>query len=66
MHYKYHKVNFKRVGSHIDSPDWIKNKKAKINPQNEDDKCFQYVRTVAFNYKEIDSGKSFIYYSIYK
>ena len=21
MHYKYHKVNFKRVGSHIDSPD---------------------------------------------
>ena len=24
-HYKCHKVNFKRCGSYIDSPDWIKN-----------------------------------------
>ena len=23
--YKCHKINFKRGGSHIDSPDWIKN-----------------------------------------
>ena len=27
MHYKCHKVNFKRCGSYIDSPDWIKKKK---------------------------------------
>ena len=26
MHYKCHKVNFKRCGSYIDSPDWIKKK----------------------------------------
>ena len=24
-YYKYHKVNFKRCGSYIDPPDWIKN-----------------------------------------
>ena len=41
MYYKCHKVDFKRDGSYIDSPDWIKNKKATINPKNEDDKCFQ-------------------------
>ena len=37
---KYHKVNFKCGGSYIDSPDWIKKKKATINPKNTDDKCF--------------------------
>ena len=40
---------------HIDSPDWIKNKKATINPKNEDDRCFQYVVTVALNYGDIES-----------
>ena len=27
MYYKCHKVNYKRGGSYIDSPNWIKNKK---------------------------------------
>ena len=31
LHYKCHKVNPNRGGSYIDSPDWIKNKKATIN-----------------------------------
>ena len=53
MYYKCHKVNFKRGGSHIDSPDQIKKKKATINPKNTDDKCFQYAATVALNYEEI-------------
>ena len=34
MHYKCHKINFKCGVSHIDSPDWIKKKKATINPKN--------------------------------
>ena len=39
--YKFHKINANRVGSYIDSPDWIKNKKATINPVNtKDNKCF--------------------------
>ena len=40
--------------NHIDSADWIKNKKATINPINKTkNKCFQYVVTVASNYEEI-------------
>ena len=42
MYYKCHKIDFKRGGSYIDSPDWIKKKKATINPKSTDDKCFQY------------------------
>ena len=38
---------------HIDSPDWIKKKKATINPKNIDDKCFQYAAAVALNYEEM-------------
>ena len=41
-------------GSHIDSYDWIKNKKATINCVNEkDSKCFQSTITVRFNHEEI-------------
>ena len=48
FHYKCHKVNPNRGGSYIDSPDWIKNKKATTNPINKkDNKCFQYA--VTFN-----------------
>ena len=53
-YYKCHKINPDGGGSYIDSPDWIKNKKATINPINKkDNKCFQFVATVALNYDEI-------------
>ena len=43
MHYKYHKVNFQCGRSYVDYPDWLKSKKATINPINKnDDKWFQY------------------------
>ena len=48
-----HKINVKRGGSYINSPDWIKKKKAKINPKNDDDKCFQYAAKIALNFEEI-------------
>ena len=51
MYQKCHKVNFYCGGSNIDSPDWIKKKKATINPKNEDDKYFQYAAAVALNYE---------------
>ena len=53
MYYKCHKVNFRCGGSYIDFPEWIKKKKATINPENMDDQCFQYAATVALNYEEI-------------
>ena len=47
------KVSLSRGGSYIDSPERLKNKKATINPKNNDDKCFQYALTVALNYEQI-------------
>ena len=46
-------ISLNRGGSYIDSPVWLKNKKATINPNNNDNKCFQYVLTVALNYEKI-------------
>ena len=47
LYYKFHQISFKRVGSYIDSPDWIKNKKGIKNSINEkDNECFQYTITV--------------------
>ena len=34
LHYKCHRINPNFGGLYIDSPDWIKNKKAAINPIN--------------------------------
>ena len=54
MYYKCRKINLNHGGSFIDSPDWIKNIKATINPINKkDNKCFQYAVTVALNFEEI-------------
>ena len=55
MYWKCYKVNFRRSGSYIDSPDWMKKKKTTINPKTEDDKCFQHAITVELNYREIES-----------
>ena len=54
LYYKCHKTNPNRGGSYIDSPAWIKNKKATIDPVNKkDNKCFQYVVKLALNHEEI-------------
>ena len=55
MYWKCYKVNFRRSGSYIYSPDWMKKKKTTINPKTEDDKCFQPAITVELNYREIES-----------
>ena len=36
---------------YMDSPDWIKNKKAAMNPINKKDKCFQFAIKVALTGK---------------
>ena len=33
LYYKCHKISFNCVGSYIYSPDWLKKKKATINPK---------------------------------
>ena len=46
------KINCKRGGSYIDSPDCIK-KNATINSKNDDDKCFQHITTIVLSFEEI-------------
>ena len=53
LYYILHKISLNRGGSYIDSPDWIKHKKATINPQNKDNECFKYAITVALNHERI-------------
>ena len=51
LYYDFNTISLNRVGSHIDSSEWIKNKKATINPKNKkDDKRFQYALTFALNH----------------
>ena len=53
LHNDFNKISLSRGKSYIDSPKWLKNKKATINPKNNDDKCFQYALTVALNNEQI-------------
>ena len=52
LYYKCHKIDSSSGGSYIDSLDWIKNKKATINPVNKKDKkCFYYAVTGALDHE---------------
>ena len=53
LYYDFNKTSINRGGSYIDSPKWLKNKKSTINPENNDDKCFQYAVTLALNLDRI-------------
>ena len=46
-------LGLNRGESYIDSPEWLKNKGATINPKSKDNECFQYPLTVALNHKKI-------------
>ena len=49
LYYKLHKISLNRGGSYIDSTEWLKYKKATINPKNNDGKYFQFAITEALN-----------------
>ena len=50
LYYSLHKARLRRGKSYIESPEWLRNKRATINPHNKnDDKCFQYAVTFALN-----------------
>ena len=53
LYYNLNKVSLSRSGSYIDSPKWLKNKKATTNPKNNDDNCFQFTLTVTLNHKKM-------------
>ena len=60
LYYHLQKIRLKRVRSYIVSPEWLKNKKATINPENNDDNCFQYALTVALNHQNIGKNPQII------
>ena len=50
----FHKIEVESGSSYIESPEKIKNKKAKINLQNtKDNRCFLYAKTIALNHQKI-------------
>ena len=50
LEYDLHKIDIIRAESYIVSPNWIENKKAAINPENEkDNKCFQWSTIAGLN-----------------
>ena len=53
LSYHIHKTSLKRGSSYIQSPEWILNKKATINPKNEDDFCFEYSIVIALHPKKV-------------
>ena len=54
LYYHFQRISLNRKGSsYIDSPKWLKNKKARINPKNSDNNCLQYALPVVLNYQNI-------------
>ena len=53
LYFDFNKTSINRGRSYIDSPKWLKYKKSTINPENNDDKCFQYAVTLALNLDKI-------------
>ena len=62
FYYKLHKISINRSGgSYIITQDWIKHKKATINPINKNDnKCMQYAIIIALNYEKNDNHPEII------
>ena len=55
LSYNFHKRSLKREKSCKKSPEWVIKKRAAINPENKDNKCFQYLITVALNHEKIEN-----------
>ena len=52
--YKLPKVNLRRGGSYIKSPEWLLQKATTINPKNKnDDECLRWSTICVLNYSEI-------------
>ena len=53
LEYHFHKISLNRGGWYINSPYWLENKGATINPKNTKDKeCFKYATIAALYHQE--------------
>ena len=55
LFYTFHRISLKRGKSYIKSLEWVINKRAKTNPKNKDNKCFQCSITVALKHQNIEN-----------
>ena len=53
LYYSLHKKALKRGGSYIKSPEWLRNKRATINPKTIDNKCFRDSIVASLNHEKI-------------
>ena len=49
----FHRLLLARGSFYIELPEWIKSKKAVINPQNKDEECFKWAVIEALHHEEI-------------
>ena len=55
LEYHLHKISLNRGSSYINSPIWLKNKGASINPENtEDNECFKYATMLYYIIKKLE------------
>ena len=52
----FHHLNLTRGSSYLLLPDWLARKKAIINPQNDDEECFNWAVIAAENFNEISKN----------
>ena len=55
MNIDFHQLNLTRGSSYVPLPEWLADKKAIINPQNQDQECFKWAVIAASRWEEIDS-----------
>ena len=53
LYINVHRLVLTRVSSYIELPEWLKSKKAVINPQNKDEECFKWTVIEALHHEEI-------------
>ena len=53
LYINVHRLVLTRVSSYTELPEWLKSKKAVINPQNKDEECFKWTVIEALHHEEI-------------
>ena len=53
LYINFHGLALTRGSSYTELLEWIKNKKAVINPQNKDEECFRCAVIAALHYEEL-------------
>ena len=56
LYINFHRLVLTRGSSYIELLEWIKNKKAVINPQNKDEECFKWAAIAAIHHEEIKNN----------